>query len=432
MRIHTHSTPSITEGMVIAHMRMLTSYTEKLQQALEDTKYALPEASLRTPFDTDCLEAIVEKTAHLTEKTKTVLLVGIGGSYLGTSALYDALRGHKEYFHRSDTPKLVAFATVEPTALNSIKTLIDEHNSAEEIVLIVISKSGTTTETVANANIVFSLFEERFGRDAARKQTIVISGAESSLTKQVEEQGMLTFSIPKNVGGRYSVFTAVGLVPLRLLGFDIHALLEGARTAFTASTNTKKASSAAVCASFLFEAYLQGARIHELFMWNPELETLGKWHSQLLAESIGKERDDGTKVGFTPTVAIGSNDLHSIGQLIFGGRNDRYTTFVSAPSDWKEGHTFSSDSPFTLPFFEGKKDGTVTQAIYDGVKAAYIANDLPFISIELEAVSERELGAFMALHMTSVLFLAHLFDVNAFDQPGVETYKNEVRRLLNT
>ena len=167
-------------------------------------------------------------------------------------------------------------------------------------------------------------------------------------------------------------------------------------------------------------------------MWNPELETLGKWYSQLLAESIGKERDDGTKVGFTPTVALGSTDLHSIGQLIFGGRNDRYTTFVSAPSAWNAGSAFSSDSPFVLPIFEGKEDGVVTRALYEGVRTAYITNELPFVTIELENISERELGAFMALQMTTVLYLAQLFDVNAFDQPSVEKYKSEVRRLLTS
>ena len=432
MQIQTHSTPSISEGMVISHLRMLAPYTEKLQKALEDNDYTLPEALLRTPFDTEVLETICKNTERFSEKTKTVLLVGIGGSYMGTCALYDALRGHMEHFQGTPAPKLVAFATVDPHVLNSITELLAKCSSAEEIVLIVISKSGTTTESLANANILFSQFAERFGNESANRQTIVISDANSPLTKRAVEQGMLTFPIPARVGGRYSIFTAVGLVPLRILGFDIHAFLKGAQEAFTASTNTKKASGAAVLASFLFEAYLQGARVHELFMWNPELETLGKWYSQLLAESIGKERDDGTAVGFTPTVALGSTDLHSIGQLIFGGRNDRYTTFVSAPTAWESGHRFSSDSPFVLPVFEGKEDGKVTRAMYEGVRNAYATHDLPFVSIELASVSERELGAFMALQMTTILFLAQLFDVNAFDQPSVEKYKNEVRRLLTS
>jgi len=433
MQIQTHSTPSISEGMVISHMRMLAPYTEKLQKALGDTEYAMPEAPLHTPFDVSLLEAVCKNTERFAGKTKLVLLVGIGGSYMGTCALYDALRGYAKHFEGTTVAtKLVAFATVDPHVLASISELLKTHTSAEEVVLIVISKSGTTTESLANANILFSQFAERFGKESASKQTIVISGADSPLTKHAKEQGVLTFDIPLHVGGRYSVFTAVGLVPLHILGFDIHAFLKGAQEAFTTSTNTKKSSGAAVLASFLFEAYLQGARVHELFMWNPELETLGKWYSQLLAESIGKERIDGTKVGFTPTIALGSTDLHSIGQLIFGGRNDRYTTFVGAPTAWEAGHRFSSDSPFVLPVFEGKEDGMVTRAMYEGVRNAYATNDLPFVSIELESVSERELGAFMALQMTTILFLAQLFDVNAFDQPSVEKYKNEVRRLLSS
>src|SRR3989339_334321 len=124
MQIQTHSTPSISEGMVISHMRMLAPYTEKLQEALDDREYTLPEALLRTPFDTEGLEKIIKNTERFAGKTKTVLLVGIGGSYMGTCALYDALRGHMEHVQGTSAPKLVAFATVEPHVLKSITELL--------------------------------------------------------------------------------------------------------------------------------------------------------------------------------------------------------------------------------------------------------------------------------------------------------------------
>lgn len=410
---------------------MLTPYTQKLRTALSDTDYTLPESPLRTPFDTDVVKEVTEKLERFRGKTKLVLLVGIGGSDLGTRAVFESLSGHMaQYIEDDSKTKLLSFSTIEPKVLSNISKIFSQYKSVEDIALVVISKSGSTTETLANANILFSEFANHFGKEQAEKQTIVISSADMPFSNDAEKRGMLTFTIPKNVGGRFSVFSPVGLVPLHLLGFDISAFLEGAREAFTASTTTEKASVSAVLASYLFEAYLKGARIHELFIWNPELETLGKWYRQLLAESIGKERMDGTRVGFSPTIAIGSTDLHSVGQLIFGGRNDRYTTFVSAPHEWQESEAFQGEPLFMLPVLEGKKSGEVTQAIYKGVQATYKANNLPFVTIELDAINERELGAFMALQMTTILFLAQLFDVHAFDQPAVELYKSKVRNLL--
>lgn len=431
MQVNTHNTNSLSDRIVLSHVQTLTAYTQTLREASKDVSYSLPEASLRTPFDVDVLENVIKKTERFSGKTKLVLIIGIGGSDMGTRAVYDALRGHFADFQiEGNSPKLISFSTVEPQVLSNIKDSLKLYSNPEDVVLVVISKSGTTTETIANANILFSLFSEQFGKEQAEKQTIIISGENSTLTKQSVEKGILTFSLPQNVGGRFSVFTTVGLVPLQLLGFNVHSFFEGAQRGIQASTTEERPSSGAVLASYLFEAYLKGSRIHELFLWNPELEMLGKWYRQLLAESIGKVRDDGTAVGFSPTIAIGSTDLHSVGQLIFGGRNDRYTTFVSAPNEWQTSKQFQNDSLFMLPVLKDKQSGQVIKAIYEGVQATYNTSDLPYVSIELEEINEREIGAFMALQMTTILYLAQLFDVNAFDQPAVETYKSKVRHLL--
>lgn len=432
MEIQTHGLEILSEGMVVSHLKLLTPYKNTLHEAFEDTTYSVAESSLRAPFDEDVAHDVKKRCAPFKEKTKLVLLAGIGGSNLGTCALYDALRGYTQKIKKGDAPQLLTFDTTEPQILQNIEALLENYGTAEEVVLIVVSKSGTTTETLANANVLFSLFAKRFGKESATKQTFVIADENTPLAEKAKSEGMHFFTLPSKVGGRFSVFTTVGLVPLTLLGFDVDALLEGARQGVQASCTRNKPSSAAVIASFLFEAYLQGARVHELFIWNPELETLGKWYRQLLAESIGKERSDGTPIGITPTIAIGSTDLHSVGQLIFGGRNDRFTTFVSVPSAWDHGQKLDADSIFTSPVLENKESNAVPKAIYAGVLATYTNHGLPFVSIELSAVSERELGAFMALHMAVIMYLAQLFDVNAFDQPAVETYKKEVHRLLTS
>jgi glucose-6-phosphate isomerase len=431
MEIKTQGTKNISEAMVLAHLKMLTIYKKTLESAVADDTYGTHETSLRTPFDTKLVEKIKKTCADFRRNTKTVLLVGIGGSNLGTCAVYDALRGYLRNSIETDAPKLISFATVEPNTLVQAHTIFETFSKPEDVTLIVISKSGTTLETTANANILFSEFEKKFGKKEACAQTIIIGDSDTELALQAEKEGVTFFSLPKMIGGRFSVFTAVGLVPLHILGFDIDALTEGAQKGSASSATAGKSSSAAVIASFLFEAYLQGARVHEMFIWHPELETLGKWYKQLLAESIGKEYEDGTSVGYSPTIAIGSTDLHSVGQLIFGGRNDRFTTFVSAPSIGKNAHqTFTPNSLFTLLALEGNDVGEVFTALFRGVQAAYENNDLAFISIELSEINERELGAFMTLHMATIMYLAKLFDINAFDQPSVETYKNEVREKL--
>jgi len=434
MRIQTHGAEKISEKVILSHVTLLHAYKKTLEHASKDSTYSTPESALKTPFDEMLLAQIKKDCAKYQDSLKTIFLVGIGGSNLGVLALYDALRGYHLY-KTKDSPKkpeLVFFDTVEPNTLQYAKSMFAKHTKAEECILVIISKSGTTTETLTNANILFSEFTKHFGEEKATQQTIVIADEKAELLQKAKKKGITTFSQPSNIGGRFSVFTSVGLVPFFLLGFNVDALLEGAQKGILAATAPDRTSIAATFAAFLFEAYLQGMQVHELFLWNAELETIGKWYRQLLAESIGKERRDSTLIGITPTIAIGSTDLHSMGQLIFGGRNDHFTTFVCAKNAWEISQPIVEDSIFFLPIFKNKKTNQIPQAIYEGIKKTYEEQTLPFISIELEGINERELGVFMAIQMASVMYLAQLFDINAFDQPAVEVYKKNVRTTLLT
>jgi len=430
MEIHTQDTVKTTEGMVLAHLKMLGSYKQALGKIVESDQYMVPESALKVPFDEELLKTSKEIAEKYKKKAKVVILAGIGGSDMGVQALYEALRGYKNTPGDS-RPTLITYNTIEPKLLDEVDEVLKTYKNPEDVVLIVSSKSGTTTETITNANILFNTFSKHFDEESASKQTVVVTTETSPLAESAREKNITVVSFPEQIGGRFSVFSPVGILPLSILGFNVDSFLEGARTAITASTTEGKPSSAGVISAFLFEAYLQGSRVHELFIWNPELEMLGKWYRQLLAESIGKTREDETKIGLTPTLAIGSTDLHSVGQLIFGGRNDRFTTFVGAPHEWSGGSKYKKDSPFTLSVLEGKKSGEVIKAIYDGVKNTYKRDELPYISIELTEINEREIGAFMALNMAVIMYLAQLFDVDAFDQPAVELYKNEVRSILS-
>lgn len=428
MEIRTNKTDSISERMVRSHMHMLDAYTETLRSVVQESTYTLPESALKFAFDTKRIQN-TKKIAEQFTDTKVLLLVGIGGSNMGTLAIYDALRS------RTNTntvhPKLFSFESINPQNLKVAQETITAATNSKDIALVVISKSGTTTETIANANELFVLFKNKFGEREAAAQTLIITDEDSGLLKKVSSYGMQTATLPKPIGGRFSIFTEVGLIPLSILGFDIETLCEGARQGVTASITEGKPSTGAVLAAHLFEAYLEGVRVHELFFWNPELETLGKWYRQLLAESIGKEREDGTHIGITPTIAIGSTDLHSVGQLIFGGRNDRFTSLISVPTAWKSDYRYENDTPFMLSVLENKSPEDLMRAIYDGVRNTYENYKLPFVELELSDLNERELGAFMSLQMAVIMYLGKLFDINTFDQPAVESYKREVKNLLS-
>lgn len=430
MRISTEHA-GVQNAHVGSHLASLAPYVADLRLASHDYAYASPESALATPSDTAVLEQVVALTAPLQQKVKTVLLVGIGGSDLGTRAVCDAVLGHtRAYGAHSDDVQLLSFSTVEPATLRAFERVLQQHVDPQEVVLVVISKSGNTVETIANANILFAQMCGKFGAEAAAQQTVVISGDDTPLATRAKEFGMHHLSLPKKVGGRFSVCTAVGLVPLALVGIDIRAFCAGASAGVHASVSENGVSSATVLASLLYESYGMGLDIHQIFLWHPELETLGKWYRQLLAESIGKEAYNGRRVGITPTVALGSIDLHSVGQLVFGGPRKRFTTFVAVPSAWVETQAFEDTSPFVMDMLQGKKAGDVMQAVYRGVMQSYVGHALPFAAIELESINARELGAFMGLHMASVMYLARLLQVNAFDQPNVESYKEETRKLL--
>lgn len=405
----------------------LEAYRSQLRAALDDHEYRTPESALFAPCDRATRIRIRELVApFVSTELRTVLLVGIGGSDLGTRAVYEALRPHRT----TPGPTLQVLSTIDPCAHTEMRDVVQQASGPDELVLVIVSKSGSTMETLVNANIAYTALRERFG-DAANARTIIISDTDAPIASQARAAGICHCPMPSTIGGRYSVFTSVGLVPLSLLGIDIDLFCEGACATMQHVLSATTEDHASDIARHMYERYRLGSSIHDLFVWHPELEFFGKWYRQLLSESIGKHDRFGTPVGITPVVAIGSTDLHSLGQLVFGGPRNRSTTFIAAPSLWTSFGTLTPDTPFVHESLRGKDAGTVVRAIYEGVLASYRTEHLPFVSITLDDISARELGACMALHMGIVMYLARLFEVSAFDQPDVERYKEETRRILS-
>lgn len=412
-----------------ARVRSLASYRGELARAAEDRRYRSPESALALSSDEALHTEVDDVVGDLGDDVQLVCVAGIGGSSLGARAVLTAVRG-RELPGLAPVPQVLFFESVEPRLLGRVRELFAQYERAQHVVLVIASKSGSTMETRTNADILYAALTERFGADAANAQTIVVGAPDAPLVTRAQGRGMRTILQPSNVGGRFSVASAVGLVPLALAGVDTHEFTRGVQGGVLSSVHAGAPSAAALLAGFVHFGYEQGLMVHELFLFHSELEDLGLWYRQLLAESIGKQNDNGERVGVEPSVALGSTDLHSLGQLVFGGPQRRLTAFVAAPDLFNGGPMLSSDELFVSGELHARPAGTVPGAIYEGVQQAYADAGLPCYRIELSDLSAREIGAFMGLHMVSIMYLAKLFGVNAFDQPAVESYKQKTRAIL--
>jgi glucose-6-phosphate isomerase len=391
-------------------------------------------ASINLPKDNNALQQVLQVIEEKNRLNPTyVVVVGIGGSNLGTLAVFEAIYGKKHNL-KTNQKKILFADTVDSDLLNDIKRIIEPVlKNNEQIILNVVSKSGSTTETIANFEVLLNLLE-RYKSDY-RENVVVTTDYDSKLWHLAKKKQYSVLEIPKKVGGRYSVFSPVGLFPLGLIGIDIAQLLEGAKEmihrCLVEDIEQNPAASAAACSYFHFK---QGKNIHDLFLFSDDLESIGKWYRQLLAESVGKEHDlhhNQVFTGITPTYSIGSTDLHSMAQLYLGGPFDKFTTFV---------HVKHNKQAVILPNYveyaslvegiQNKPMREIMNAIYEGVKTAFSNNKRPFIEVELPDKSEVSIGQFLQYKMMETMMIGALLEVNPFDQPNVEAYKKETRKIL--
>lgn len=401
-------------------------YMARLRDVAARQEYSEPESSLRLPSDDGYLGRIEALAAEKsTPALKHVFVIGIGGSNLGTQAIYDTSFLHRDKFDPgSAAPKAYFLDTVSERALAEASALVSRLEDPGEVAVVVISKSGTTMETAVNFEAVRGTLERKFGAERASGRIVAITNSGSSLYASAAERGISTIEMPDKVGGRYSVFSAVGLVPLALLGFDVRAI--AAKAAVARDESLRDDGPALATAISIFRNMLAGRDALDTFLFAPELESLGKWRRQLVAESLGKTNTSGERVGITPTVSIGSTDLHSVAQLYIGGPRDKQTTLVSLPPLRAFNDAYGIDLG---------KDGSASvapsaliPAIYEGVKATYRNEGMPFAEAMLGGADD--IPSLMQHWMVETMILGHLMGVNAFDQPAVELYKAETRNIL--
>jgi glucose-6-phosphate isomerase len=432
IKLNYKNTALINNKQISSTAKKLGNYIAHLNKVAKDNNYDFWESSINLPFD----NKLVQQVKRLVKKQKSknlkyIIVIGIGGSNLGTKAVYEALYDSE----KKQLPKILFADTVSPALLKTIQDILkNDVKNAGEVCLNLITKSGTTTEPIANFEIVYGFLKKRLGKNI-KDRVVVTTSHKSTLWNMAQKRGFLTLNIPEKVGGRYSVFSAVGLFPLALAGVDIDELLGGARMVRNQCLKNNIKQNLALASAIL--TYLhnkKGIKINNNFFFNPELESVGKWYRQLMGESIGKEKNiSGRQVyaGITPVVSIGSTDLHSMAQLYFGGPRDKFTSLVySQTSQPNVKVPAKTEFANLVDGIAGKDAALIMDAIYGGVKKAYQNNKLPFTEVILPEISAYAIGQYLQFKMIEMMFLAKLLSLNAFDQPNVEDYKKETRKLL--
>ena len=352
-------------------------------------------------------------------KQSNVVVIGIGGSTLGTFAIYKYLK-----YSKNLKKQLYFLETTDPIDIKSKLEAID----LKDTLFIVISKSGTTIETVSIFKYINSLIK------CDKDNTIVITESDSKLNYYASQNSIKSFEIPKNVGGRFSVFSAVGLVPLAIVGIDIDELLSGAKTIHDSFFDKEEAYVRLLKKARFFAEYKNNFNINVVFSYSSRLEGFNDWYIQLWGESLGKIDINSSRQGLTPIGIIGPIDQHSFLQLIIEGKRDKTVTVIKVED-------FASD----LEIPHVKLEGLEELDYIDGIKFSYLINQqadatiesinnlnhIPCDVITIDGVSEKSIAGLMYEYELLTSLSAKFMYINAYDQPGVESGKKILKERLS-
>ena len=377
---------------------------------------------VKLPTDTpaELLDDIVATAAALRENCEAVVCIGIGGSYLGAKAVIEALGN--AFGHNNGPEVLFAGQNIGEDYLYELQ----QHLAGRRFGIIVISKSGTTTEPAIAFRLLKAQLEKQVGRADAAKLIVAITDAKrGALRTLATTEGYKTFVIPDNVGGRFSVLTPVGLLPIAVAGFDIHALVAGAAE-FEKETLTGANTDAKLYAMTRNALYRAGKKTEILVNYNPKLHFFGEWWKQLYGESEGKDHK-----GIYPSAVDNSTDLHSMGQWIQDGERTIFETVISV-IDQKHKVVIGSDEANLdgLNYLAGKRVDQVNKMAELGTVLAHVDGGVPNIHITLPSLTERYLGQLIYFFEAACGISGYILGINPFNQPGVEAYKRNMFALL--
>ena len=416
---YSKALPFLNEGSVSALMPQIAKAYEALENGTCEGNDFLGWMHLPSETTSELLSAIKACAATLRENCDTIVVAGIGGSYLGARAVIDALRNS---FVQTTPEILYAGNNISEDYLFELTEYLKTRNFG----VINISKSGTTTETALAFRLLKKQCEDQRGLETARKVIVAITDAKRGAARvTADKEGYTSFIIPDNVGGRFSVLTPVGLLPVACAGFDIDQLVQGARDMEKLCAENAE-NPAAEYAAVRNALYQSGKKIEILANYQPKLHYMNEWWKQLYGESEGK---DGK--GIFPAAVDLSTDLHSMGQWIQDGERTIFETVISVETPEHELHVPSDEENLDgLNYLAGKRVDEVNKNAELGTQMAHIDGGVPNVRLILPRLNEYGLGQLIYMFELGCGLSGLVLGVNPFNQPGVEAYKKNMFKLL--
>lgn len=382
--------------------------------------------NLPEEIDGEMLNRLKADVARLKGKSQLMVVIGIGGSYLGARMVIEALQSEFAAIERNGNPYIIyAGHTLGEDYYNQLLQLLDH----EDYSVTVISKSGTTTEPAVAFRIVKAHLEKKYGKEEAKKRIIAITDARKGALHEIAvQEGYPMYVIPDNVGGRFSVLTPVGLLPIAMAGFDIDRLLQGARDMrkVCIEKETLEENPAMMYAAARNALYRSGIKVEMMVSCQPNLRYLAEWWKQLYGESEGKEHK-----GLLPHSISITTDLHSMGQYVQDGERLMMETMIRVKSPATHVPVPTDEQNLDgINYLVGKSLTEINDCAAEGTIEAHVSGGVPVVEIETERIDEYTLGQLIYFFEFACGVSGYTLGVNPFDQPGVEAYKRNMFRLL--
>lgn len=424
-----HLNTKYLESYIAPHeMEAVKAQAELAAKTLEERTGAgndfLGWLDLPVDYDKDEFARIKAAAKKIQSNSDILIVIGIGGSYLGARAAIELMKSPLYNNLKKDTPDIYYVGNnISPTYLNEIISICD----GKDISVNVISKSGTTTEPALAFRVFRDLVEKKYGKEGAKERIFATTDkARGTLKELSDKEGYETFVIADDVGGRYSVLTAVGLLPIAVAGCDIDAVMAGAaqaREELKAGFDSNDCYKYAAIRNIL---YRKGKSVEILEAYDPAFAMMAEWFKQLFGESEGKDNR-----GIYPSSCIFSTDLHSMGQFIQDGSRVMFETVVDIKKP-KQDFFLENDAQNLdgLNFLTNQNMSVVNRCAFEGTILAHTEGNVPNIVLELEDTTEKSFGYMVYFFEKACAVSGYMLGINPFNQPGVESYKKNMFALL--
>lgn len=418
----------IEENEILKYSEQVKKIHKNIHSKTDDENEFLGWIDLPVNYDKEEFERIKKSAKKIKKDSEIFVVIGIGGSYLGARAVIEALTNMFNNMYSQEkrkTPQILYVGNnMSPNYINEMI----EYIGNKDISINVISKSGTTTEPAIAFRIFRELLETKYGIKEARKRIYVTTDKEKGALKKLsEEEEYETFIIPDNIGGRYSVLTAVGLLPIAVAGINIDKLMQGAKSArdkyIDNSLKYNECYKYAVARNILYQ---NDKNIEILVSYEPKMHYMTEWWKQLYGESEGKD-----KKGIFPAGVEFTTDLHSLGQYIQDGRRCLFETVINIekPSNNMK-IKLDEDNLDGLNYLAGKTLDYVNKKAMEGTIKAHVSGGVPNIMISMDTLNETSIGELIYFFEKACAISGNILGVNPFNQPGVEEYKRNMFKLL--